>query len=321
MTRHMSARRPARRSAALLLSERAIGLRRVTVETATGPVVVRAGRKAGAPATVLLHGAAGSWTTWTPLIAASDASSRPVVDLVVPDLPGWGESRPLPEDAGIGELSAAVVTAIRALGYTSWHVAGHSLGGFVALDIAAREPGATLSVALVSPTGRSVTDAVRHPLRDGRRLPGFGGMLLAMRFLAALPADGRGLLRTLRRAGLLRRLASPLFANPRFVHSSVADALADEIRPHSFVRAAKLAARYDTRVWSRITGAVRSVRGSYDVFSADSDAAAFAADIPDFAEHRLDDAGHFAHIEDPTAVLEAMAEARDERMPRLTAVG
>ncbi|MFD1339444.1 alpha/beta fold hydrolase [Microbacterium lemovicicum] len=317
----MEPSRPARRSAALLLSERAIGLRRVTVETATGPVVVRAGRKAGGPAVVLLHGAAGSWTTWTPLVAASDASARPLSDLVIPDLPGWGESRSLPAGAGIGELSEAVVLAVRSLGYTSWHVVGHSLGGFVALDIAATEPDATLSVTLVSPTGRSVTDAVRHPLRAGRRLPGFAGMLLAMRFLAALPADGRGLLRTLRRAGLIRRLASPLFASPRYVHSSVADALADEIRPESFVRAAKLAARYDTRVWRRITAAVRSVRGRHDVFSADSDAAAFVVDIPDFAERRLDDAGHFAHIEDPAAVLGTMAEAKDERMPRLTAVG
>ena len=40
-------------------------------------------------ATILLHGAAGSWTTWRPLIAALAAEAGgPVPDLVVPDLPG-----------------------------------------------------------------------------------------------------------------------------------------------------------------------------------------------------------------------------------------
>src|SRR3954471_18501811 len=47
----------------------ALGLRRTVVKTGVGEIVVRVGREIGGPATVLLHGAAGSWTTWTPLIA------------------------------------------------------------------------------------------------------------------------------------------------------------------------------------------------------------------------------------------------------------
>lgn len=297
--------------------ERTLGLRRVTVPTAAGRVVVRAGRRAGGPATILLHGAAGSWTTWTPLIADSDRSGHPLCDVVAPDLPGWGESRPLPEGAGVAELSAAVAAVARGLGYASWHVVGHSLGGFVALDLAAREPAATLSVTLVSPTGRSVTDAVRRPVTGGRHLPGFAGMLLAMRLLRALGPAGAALLRGLRRTGLLRVLAAPLFAHPRAVHRSVADALADEIRPASFVRAAGLAARYDTGLWRGIRCDVHAVRGRRDVFTADGDAEVFRADIPQFTERVVDDAGHFAHIEAPRAVLEAMTEG----MPRLTAAG
>ena len=59
-----------------------LGLRRLVVPTWVGDVVVRAGREAGGPATILLHGAAGSWTTWTPLIAASDLSGSPLTDVI-----------------------------------------------------------------------------------------------------------------------------------------------------------------------------------------------------------------------------------------------
>jgi pimeloyl-ACP methyl ester carboxylesterase len=52
---------------------------------------------------------------------------------------------------------------------------------------------------------------------------------------------------------------------------------------------------------------VRSVRGARDVFAGEADAAAFAALIPDFSEVRLRDAGHFANVERPDAVLKAIA--------------
>ena len=49
----------------------ALGLAPRTVATSAGPLLVHAGRPAGGPATILLHGAAGSWTTWTPLLTAA----------------------------------------------------------------------------------------------------------------------------------------------------------------------------------------------------------------------------------------------------------
>ena len=52
---------------------------------------------------------------------------------------------------------------------------------------------------------------------------------------------------------------------------------------------------------------MRSVRGTRDVFAAERDTAAFADLIEDFDEIRLADAGHFAHIERPDAVLALLA--------------
>ena len=134
----------------------ALGLRRLVVPTSVGEVVVRAGRESGGPATILLHGAAGSWTTWTPLIAASDLSSAPLTDVIALDLPGWGESGGFDRVRCVEDVSDAVAEVARALGYSSWRLVGHSLGGFIALDVASRYPDATLGVTLISATGTGV---------------------------------------------------------------------------------------------------------------------------------------------------------------------
>lgn len=293
----------------------ALGLQRRVLRTAAGPVVVRAGRPATATATVLLHGAAGSWTTWTPLLATAEGTAAPLRDVLALDLPGWGESAAPHRPLGVEEASAVVAETARALGYERWRVLGHSLGGFVALDLAAREPAATVAVGLVSSTGAAVVEAVRRPVRGGARLPWFAGMLLAMRTLAALPANGLGPLRLLARTGLLAPLSTPLFADRRAVDRSVVAALADEIRPAAFVAATRAAATYDLDRWRRIRCPVRSVRGARDVFVGPHDAAVLAGLVQDFAETVLADAGHFAAVERPAAVLEALLPATSGNSP------
>ncbi len=238
----------------------ALGLRRLVVPTSVGEVVVHAGRESGGPATILLHGAAGSWTTWTPLISASDLSSARLTDVIALDLPGWGESGGFDRVRTVEDVSDAVAEVARAFGYSSWRLVGHSLGGFVALDVAARYPDATLGVTLVSATGTGVLGAVRRPLRGGLALPWFAGMLLTMRALAVLGVVGSALVRLVGRLGWLRALSSPLFAGP--VHPSVIAAFADELRPAAFSRAARLAADYEERTWTGVSCPVRSVRGA-----------------------------------------------------------
>jgi pimeloyl-ACP methyl ester carboxylesterase len=284
----------------------ALGLTREVVETPLGPVVVRAGRRTGAVATVLLHGAAGSWTTWAPLLAAEPR----IPDVVAPDLPGWGESAAPARPADVAAVSAAVAVVARALGYERWIVVGHSLGGFVALDLAAREPAATVAVGLVSPTGAAVVDAIRRPLRGGLGLPWFAGMLLAMRALAALPASGRRLLRLLARIGLLRPLAAPLFADVPRVDEAVIAALAEEIRPVPFLLATRAAAAYDLATWRGVRCPVRTVRGARDVFVGAGDGAALAALVPEVSELVLQGAGHFAAVERPAAVARFLDPGR-----------
>ncbi|SDH60463.1 alpha/beta fold hydrolase [Microbacterium pygmaeum] len=295
----------------------ALGLQRLVIPTSVGEIVVRAGRRTGGPATILLHGAAGSWTTWTPLLAASALAHAPLTDVIALDLPGWGESCGIDRVHSVGDLSDAIVEVARALGYDSWRVVGHSLGGFVALDVAARHPDSTLGVVLVSASGAAVVDAIRRPLRGGLALPGFAGMLLGMRALAAFGAAGRGFVRFLAERGWMPALTAPLFSAS--VHPSVVAAFADEARPAAFGAAARLAAAYELRTWTGVRCPVRSVRGARDVFAGESDAAAFIALIPEFREVRLAGAGHFAHIERPDAVLDALLREQSTGVARRTA--
>jgi pimeloyl-ACP methyl ester carboxylesterase len=284
-----------------------LSLKTSRIRTSLGPVTVRHGRRAGPAATILLHGAAGSWTTWTPFIRAADlAGAQPLADLIVPDFPGWGDS-PAPDDdaaAGIESLAAAVAQIARTLGYERWRVVGHSLGGFVALELAASQPDRTTEVGLVSATTYSVIDSAAHPLTRFGALPGFTALLGVMRILAKLPTGGLGLINATHRLGLLRALVAPLFGTPTRIDPSVVAALATETRPRSFALAADRAARYDADgSWARILCPVRSVHGDRDVFVAVEDDQRLHARLAHFTVTVLAGTGHFAHIERPEATV------------------
>lgn len=293
-----------------------LGLARTVVGGSAGGLVVRVGARDGdrdgrhgdEVATVLLHGAAGSWTTWAPLLAAAAARGCPLRDVVVPDLPGWGESPGAM--SGLDALADRVAATLHALGYPRWRLIGHSLGGALALEIAARFPDDTLSATLVSPSGAAVQAVARHPVGAAPRLPAFAGMILAMRILAALGPLCAPLLHGMRRIGLLRVFAAPLFARAARVDPAVTDALADEIRPASFLAAVGAAREVDIEDWRRIRCPVHVVRGRRDVFVGRGDAAALRRVVPHACETVLATAGHFAHVEDPDAVLAVLSRPR-----------
>jgi pimeloyl-ACP methyl ester carboxylesterase len=89
----------------------------------------------GAPALVLFHGGAGSWRHWVRNIPVLSQHYR----LLVPDLPGLGESA-LPPSADSAEAIAEVVAAgiDAVLGReTNYDLAGFSFGGTMACCVAA----------------------------------------------------------------------------------------------------------------------------------------------------------------------------------------
>jgi pimeloyl-ACP methyl ester carboxylesterase len=98
---------------------------------------------------VLLHGLGSSRAAWDAIVPA--LAER--FDVIAIDLPGFGASAPLP--AGIepspAELAAAIAGMLNDLGIDRPHLAGNSLGGWVAMELAKTRP--VRSVTLLSPAG------------------------------------------------------------------------------------------------------------------------------------------------------------------------
>jgi pimeloyl-ACP methyl ester carboxylesterase len=118
---------------------------------------------------VLIHALGASRRIWAPVLPALEAR----YDVLAPDLPGFGESPPLPpdEEPSPAALARAVAGLLTGLGISRPHVVGNSLGGWVALELAGIRP--VSSLTLLAPAGlwrRRTPLYDRVSLRTSRRL-------------------------------------------------------------------------------------------------------------------------------------------------------
>ena len=106
-------------------------------------------RSGSGPPLVLIHGLGGTRGIWRPQIAEL-ARER---DVIAVDMPGFGGSDPLPSDqpATAAALGARIGELLDSLGIETAHLAGNSLGGWVALEMA--RAGRARSLCLISPAG------------------------------------------------------------------------------------------------------------------------------------------------------------------------
>lgn len=115
----------------------------------TGGPFSAAHRGGTGPPLLLLHGFTDTWRTWELVLPALEREH----EVLAPTLAGHAGGPPLPD--GGRALDAALVDAVeRAMDEAGWetaHVAGNSLGGYVALLLAAR--GRARSVVALAPAG------------------------------------------------------------------------------------------------------------------------------------------------------------------------
>jgi pimeloyl-ACP methyl ester carboxylesterase len=98
---------------------------------------------------VLLHALGLSRRTWDPIVPTLSEH----FDVIAVDLPGFGDSEPIPSDIEPtpAALAKAVAGLLDDLGLRIPHVVGNSLGGWVTLELVSMRPAA--SVTLLSPAG------------------------------------------------------------------------------------------------------------------------------------------------------------------------
>jgi pimeloyl-ACP methyl ester carboxylesterase len=146
---------------------------------------------------LLLHGIGHTWRGWKPMLPLLE----PRFDVLAVDLPGFGRSPPLPPgtEPTPDALAGAVERAMDEAGFQRAHIAGNSLGGWIALELARR--GRARTVTAISPAG----------LQHAREKAWGRNMLLAMRWAARKVPARDALVRT--PLGPLL-LAGPVVARP-----------------------------------------------------------------------------------------------------------
>ena len=102
----------------------------------------------GADAVVLLHYFGGSCREWRPVVAQTQGAYR----FVAVDLRGHGQSQDGAADFGVGQMADDVAGLIAALGLERYVIVGHSMGGKVALELAARQPEGLAGLFLAAPS-------------------------------------------------------------------------------------------------------------------------------------------------------------------------
>ena len=131
---------------------------------------------------LLVHGIGSRRQFWSPVIDRLQAEH----DVIAVDLPGYGASPPSPPGTppGLDSLTGALERFLDDLGLETAHVAGSSLGGWLALELAKR--GRARTVTAISPAGfvsrreePFVVHSLRATVRSARRLEPHADRLLA----------------------------------------------------------------------------------------------------------------------------------------------
>jgi pimeloyl-ACP methyl ester carboxylesterase len=160
-----------------------LGMRRVMVAAARpyAPAVIPLDQHRGGSGEplLLIHGIGHTWRAWRPLLPRLEQR----FDVLAVDLPGFGHSEPFPPgvDSTPEALADAVEDELVRAGFERAHLAGNSLGGWIALELARR--GRARTVTAISPAG----------LQHGREKNWGAGVLRTMRWLARKPLPAAAL--------------------------------------------------------------------------------------------------------------------------------
>lgn len=246
-------------------------------------------RRGDGPPLVLIHGIGSYRGAWAPVLDRLAAER----DVIVLDLPGHGESPLLPDGRrhDVLALAEAVEEFVAELGIGRPHVAGNSLGGGIALELARR--GSVRSATALSPIGFWKPSEVRFARSTLR-----GSRALARSLLPAAP-------RLVRSTALRTALFGQVYGRPRRLGPDAALAAVEAfVGARGFDAVLPYSSRY--HFWGTPRVPVTVAWGNRDRLLLPRQAERARRALPEARHVRLDGCGHVPMSDDPELVAEAL---------------
>ena len=286
----------------------------------TGSTGTGRGAAPGRELVLCVHGMSGAATNWTDLMA----DLAPDFDCVAVDLPGSGFSPPPKTGAGYSVTAHAAIVArlIEALDAGPVHLVGNSMGGAVAVRVAARRPDLVRTLSLISPAlpDLKLRGSVAHfPVLA---LP-FLGEWIIRRYTARYPVENR-----------VYGVFAACFYDPARVHPDRVALEVESLRRRdglsyeatSLARTARtlvletLRPRTLWREAGKVTAPSLVVFGSHDRLVNPRLSARAASTFQGALVAVLPETGHLAQMERPALVAALFREMVDETRARGEAI-
>ncbi|MGI9824934.1 4-carboxymuconolactone decarboxylase [Agromyces sp. Marseille-Q5079] len=261
----------------------------MTVPRLLGSFAPGAAPAASNPLLVLLPSLGTTTALWDGVVGALRADPRTEgLRILRIDLPGHGASPAATGPFTIADLAVAVLAVVDEAGGGAFHVAGVSLGGVVALELAVGHPDRVQGLVM-SCSGSRIGTADSWAARA-----------------AAVRAGGT--------ASLVTGSAARWFA-PGFLDrdaggpgASTLGALVD-VDDESYARCAEALGTFDrTRDLASLAVPTLALSGEHDAVTTPASMQDLADDIPGGRHVALDGASHLAVLEEPQAAAELIAE-------------
>jgi pimeloyl-ACP methyl ester carboxylesterase len=293
-----------------------------TVSLPRGTVVVRVNQNSSSMAepALMLHGLGSSGRAW----AGLKAELNDELDVVAPDLVGFGQSSPPPDGdyTPAAHARAMIEVAEARFGSRPFHLFGNSMGGHIAMRMAAMRPDLINSLTLIAP---ALPDPV--PAKGAWLLPLMASPRVGEQIFSAyvdLPTEQR-----------VRQTIAQNFARPEELDEAWVQELAIEVderrnHPHeadAYVKSLRellltYIDRSSTRPWAlvkRVQTPTLVIYGKHDRLVNARAAARVTREFPRAKVVVLPDAAHVPHMQTPDVIADLWRSFRSTQTTLTTA--